>query len=263
MGFFKKIFGKQVDLGEQMPIYFASNEEDYMQRAFEQARESFRYFWRELYWERHRVVPGLDFAMVKICFLDVVDGEEVGEHMWINDIDFDGETISGTLVNEPDAVQNVKNGDRVNAKIDEMSDWMFAVGGRAYGGFSVQAMRSRMQKGELKEHDKAWGLDFGDFNDILVVYEQKEHPENLAEHPMSENMREQFEQYVKEHPSIVTDADELGFTQLHHEALAGNLALINVLLANGADKNIRTKSGKRAIDFAENLGWKDIVKALA
>ena len=151
----------------------------------------------------------------------------------------------------------------MNAKIDEMSDWMFAVGGRAYGGFSVQAMRSRMQKGELKEHDKAWGLDFGDFNDILVVYEQKEHPENLAEHPMSENMREQFEQYVKEHPSIVTDADELGFTQLHHEALAGNLALITVLLANGADKNIRTKSGKRAIDFAENLGWKDIVKALA
>ena len=263
MGFFKKIFGKQVDLGEQMPIYFASNEEDYMQRAFEQARESFRYFWCELYWERHRVVPGLDFAMVKICFLDVVDGEEVGEHMWINDIDFDGETISGTLVNEPDAVQNVKNGDRVNAKIDEMSDWMFAAGGRVYGGFSVQAMRSRMQKGELKEHDKAWGLDFGDFNDILVVYEQKEHPENLIEHPMCKNMREKFEQYVKENPSILTDADELGFTQLHYEALAGNLTLINVLLSNGADKNARTKSGKRAIDFAENLGWKDIVKALA
>ncbi|WP_122863364.1 DUF2314 domain-containing protein [Campylobacter showae] len=263
MGFFKKIFGKQVDLGEQMPIYFASNEEDYMQRAFEQARESFRYFWRELYWERHRVVRGLDFAMVKICFLDIVDGEEVGEHMWINDVDFDGETISGTLVNEPDAVQNVKNGDRVNAKMDEMSDWMFAVGGRAYGGFSVQAMRSRMQKGELKEHDKAWGLDFGDFNDILVVYEQKEHPENLAEHPMSENMRERFEQYVKENQSIITDADELGFTQLHREALAGNLALVNVLLANGADKNLRTKSGKTAADFAKHLGWKDIVKALA
>ena len=263
MGFFKKIFGKQVDLGEQMPIYFASNEEDYMQRAFEQARESFRYFWRELYWERHRVVPGLDFAMVKICFLDVVDGEEVGEHMWINDIDFDGETISGTLVNEPDAVQNVKNGDRVNAKIDEMSDWMFAAGGRAYGGFSVQAMRSRMQKGELKEHDKAWGLDFGDFNDILVVYEQKENPENLIEHPMSKNTHEQVEQYIKEHPSMVTDADEFGYTQLHHEAIAGNLNLVNLLLENGADKNARTKSGKTAAEFAKQMGWEQIVKVLS
>ena len=139
---------------------------------------------------------------------------------------------------------------------------MFAVGGRAYGGFSVQAMRSRMQKGELKEHDKAWGLDFGDFNDILVVYEQKEHPENLIEHPMCKNVREKFEQYVKENPSILTDADELGFTQLHYEALAGNLTLVNILLANGADKNVRTKSGKTAADLAKHLGWKDIVKAL-
>ena len=44
MGFFEKILGKQIDLGEQMPIYFVSSDEDYMQRAFEQARESFKYF---------------------------------------------------------------------------------------------------------------------------------------------------------------------------------------------------------------------------
>jgi len=71
MSFFKKILGKQIDLGEQMPIYFVSSDEDYMQRAFEQARESFKYFWRELYWERRRIAPMLDYAMVKICFLDL------------------------------------------------------------------------------------------------------------------------------------------------------------------------------------------------
>ena len=118
MSFFKKILGKQIDLGKQMPIYFVSSDEDYMQRAFEQARESFRYFWREVYWEHHRIVPMLDYAMVKICFLDVVNGEEVGEHMWIDDVEFDGETIYGTLINEPDSVQNVKLGDQISAKID-------------------------------------------------------------------------------------------------------------------------------------------------
>ena len=263
MGFFKKIFGKQIDLGEQMPIYFVSSDEDYMQRAFEQARESFRYFWRELYWERRRIVPGLDYAMVKICFLDTINGEEVGEHMWINDVEFDGETIYGTLVNEPDTVQNVKVGDQVSAKIGEMSDWLFAIGGRAYGGFSVQAMRSRMQKDELAEHDAAWGLDFGDFKDILVVFEQKEHPENLIEHPMSKNMRGQVEQYIKAHPSMVADTDELGFTQLHHEALAGNLTIVNLLLENGASKNARTKSGKTAAELAKQIGWSEIAKVLA
>ena len=263
MGFFEKILGKQIDLGEQMPIYFVSSDEDYMQRAFEQARESFKYFWRELYWERRRIAPMLDYAMVKICFLDVVNGEEVGEHMWVNDVEFDGETIYGTLVNEPDSVQNVKVGDQISAKFTDMSDWLFAIGGRAYGGFSVQAMRSRMQKDELAEHDAAWGLDFGDYNDILVVFEQKEHPENLIEHPMSKNMRGQVEQYIKAHPSMVADTDELGFTQLHHEALAGNLTIVNLLLENGADKNARTKSGKTAAEFAKILGWSEIAKVLS
>ena len=263
MGFFEKILGKQIDLGEQMPIYFVSSDEDYMQRAFEQARESFRYFWRELYWERRRIAPMLDYAMVKICFLDVVNGEEVGEHMWINDVEFDGETIYGTLVNEPDSVQNVKVGDQISAKFTDMSDWLFAIDGRAYGGFSVQAMRSRMQKDELAEHDVAWGLDFGDFKDILVVFEQKEHPENLIEHPMSKNMRGQVEQYIKAHPSMVADTDELGFTQLHHEALAGNLTIVNLLLENDASKNARTKSGKTAAELAKQIGWSEIAKVLS
>ena len=262
MGFFEKILGKQIDLGEQMPIYFVSSDEDYMQRAFEQARESFKYFWRELYWERRRIVPMLDYAMVKICFLDVINGEEVGEHMWVNDVEFDGETIYGTLVNEPDSVQNVKVGDQISAKFTDMSDWLFAIDGRAYGGFSVQAMRSRMKKDELAEHDAAWGLDFGDYNDILVVFEQKEHPENLIEHPMSKNMRDQVEQYIKAHPSMVTDTDELGFTQLHHEALAGNLTIVNLLLENGADKNARTKSGKTPAELAKQIGWSEIAKVL-
>ena len=96
----------------------------------------------------------------------------------------------------------------------------------------------------------------------MVVYEQKEHPENLIEHPMSKNTYEQVRQYIKEHPNMVTDADEFGYTQLHNEAITGNLNLVNLLLENGADKNARTKSGKTAADFAKILGWSEIEKVL-
>ncbi|MEH1009899.1 ankyrin repeat domain-containing protein [Campylobacter concisus] len=96
----------------------------------------------------------------------------------------------------------------------------------------------------------------------MVVFEQKEHPENLIEHPMSKNMRDQVEKYIKEHPSMVTDTDELGFTQLHHEALAGNLTIVNLLLENGASKNARTKSGKTAAELAKQIGWSEIAKVL-
>ncbi|CAD7287637.1 hypothetical protein LMG7974_00517 [Campylobacter majalis] len=41
-------------------------------------------------------------------------------------IDFDGEFITGTLVNEPNELTNIKNGDSIKVRIGEISDWMFA-----------------------------------------------------------------------------------------------------------------------------------------
>ena len=80
---------------------------------------------------------------------------------------------------------------------------------------------------------------------------------------MSKNTYEQVRQYIKEYPNMVTDADEFGYTQLHHEAIAGNLNLVNLLLENGADKNARTKSGKTAAEFTKILGWSEIAKVLS
>ncbi|KAF5269738.1 hypothetical protein FQR65_LT17944 [Abscondita terminalis] len=53
---------------------------------------------------------------------------------------------------------------------------------------------------ERKEHDKAWGLDFGDYNETLIVSQQKEYPENLEEHPMSDAYYMKIELTDKGHP---------------------------------------------------------------
>lgn len=44
---------------------------------------------------------------------------------------------------------------------------------KAYGGFTIQKMRSDMSPAERKDHDNAWQMDFGDYNDIEIVHEQK------------------------------------------------------------------------------------------
>jgi uncharacterized protein YegJ (DUF2314 family) len=41
-----------------------------MQRAYESARATFRYFWREVAWERRRIIPALSLAAVKAPFSD-------------------------------------------------------------------------------------------------------------------------------------------------------------------------------------------------
>lgn len=262
MSFFKKIFGKQEDTGEKMPIYYVDSAEDAMDRSYKTARDTFGYFWRELYWDRRRIVPALSVACVKVLFTDEVNGEEVGEHMWINDVEFDGENVSGVLVNEPNDVKNVKNGDFVKAPLSRVSDWLFVINGRSYGGFSVHALRANMSAKERTEYDLAWGFEFGDFNDILLAYEQKESPENLIEHPMCKNTADQVREYIANNPSIISDTDELGYTQLHHEAIAGNLGVVEILLEYGADKNAKTKSGKSALDFAKALKWEHVAKIL-
>jgi ankyrin repeat protein len=123
-------------------------------------------------------------------------------------------------------------------------------------------MRADMSDADRAAHDEAWGLNFGDFNDIEIARDQKQHPENLIEHPMSKNMRDKLIDFLKQHPGEITQPDDAGYTLLHREAIAGNLTSIEALLAAGADKNQKTRNGKTALDFARQLDWPHIVAAL-
>lgn len=245
-----------------LKTFLVDGESPQMIEAFKNAQNTFRYFWRELSWEYRRIVPALDLACVKVAFTQDSDKGLVVEHMWINDIDFDGEIIRGTLLNDPCDLTNIKNGDAVTIPLSQISDWMFATREKTYGGFTIQQIRSEMSDKERKQHDKDWGLDFGDFNDILMVYEQKEHPENLTEHPMSINMKEKLADYIQNSPNVVTDKDESGYTFLHRETIAGNKSSVEVLLQSGANPDDQTNNGKTALDFAKQLNWEHIIPIL-
>src|SRR5262245_33688915 len=101
------------------PVFYASESE--LAVANDAARATFKYFWRELSWERRRIVPAFANAVVKIAF------EDRGkiEHMWVADVDFDGESLRGSLLNQPNELQNVRQGDAITARFpDRLGDWM-------------------------------------------------------------------------------------------------------------------------------------------
>ncbi len=238
---------------------FSAEQNDTMAKANQNAQETFGYFWRELYWEYRRIIPALNFGMVKIPFQQEVEGKEpIVEHMWINNVYFDGETIKGELINEPNELTNVKNGDWVSKKVSEISDWLFAIDDETFGGFTIQTMRSQMSDEERQAHDEAWGLDFGDYNDIMIANGQKEDPQFLIDHPMSMNMREEMQKFLRENPEEVSLVDEDGFTLLHRESIAGNKTMVEVLLEFGADKSVKSKFGKTAYDYAQQMHWKHL-----
>ncbi len=229
-----------------------------MLEAYARARATFRYMWRELSWENRRIIPALDFACIKAPFSDAEPDDESDdpqvEHMWINELGFDGEIITGTLMNQPNWLQDYNEGDSVEIPLKEISDWMYSSMGDPYGGHTVQVMRSRMKKAELKKHDEMWGLDFGEPGVVQI--------EDPEDHPMSVNTVESFRESVRENPELIHDVDENGWTFLHSDSLAGNLPTIKVYLKAGADPLLKDVNGRTPITLARLLGWDRVVAEL-
>lgn len=248
----------------EQPADYVIDEDPLMLQAQQTAQETFKYCWRELFWEYKRIVPALDLTYVKVKFEQVLEGdtEPCVEFMWLANIDFDGEKVSGELINEPNYLTYVQQGDYISVGLSQVADWLMGYNGKTYGGFTIQFMRSQMDEAERAEHDQAWGLDFADFNNIQVVLDQDKSPENLAEHPMSINMQESLREYISQHPTALNEKDEEGFTMLMRNSIAGNASIVATLLALGADTQLTNLSGKTAEDYAQLLEWHDVLALL-
>src|SRR5262249_19441391 len=98
--------GARMAYDESSKVVFRKDDAE-MLRAYASARETFRFFWREVAWEKRRIVKALDFANVKAAFAD--DDGEI-EHMWLSQVEFDGQYVSGVLLNTPVSV-DARKGD--------------------------------------------------------------------------------------------------------------------------------------------------------
>jgi uncharacterized protein YegJ (DUF2314 family) len=271
---------------EPSTVFLFDGDDPEMRRAGERARETFRYFWREVAWERRRIVPALDLECVKAPFSDGVrtnpaTGHPEVEQMWITDVDFDGRDVSGELLNSPNWLTSVKQGDAIRIPLGQISDWMYAIEGEVYGAYTVQLLRSRMDEGERAEHDEAWGLEFGDPEVVRLIPTEKPARGGLlkglfgkrqpaaaagglptGDHPMSVNMGPSLRDKIASDPGFMNDPDDRGWTLLHHLALAGSTTGVQVLLEAGANVNAVTTTGLTAADLARALGWDEVVALL-
>lgn len=241
------------------------NESPEMILAFEKAISTFKYFWRELYWEYRRIVPALELAYVKCAFIQENPEDKnqpLIEYMWIDQVDFDGSTISGTLLNQPYIIDNVQAGEAVRLQFDSIVDWMFLSNGNVHGGFTIQEYRKSLDAVNRKEYDEAWGIDFGDPDEIFLVYDQKNCPENLAEHPMCKNILDQFIDVINATPKMITDKDESGNQLLHREVIAGNYLFVQELLRLNINKLVMNNQSMTPLDLAHKMGWTNIVNLL-
>ncbi len=236
------------------PRVFYAEQTQTMEAAYHNARSTFGYFWREMHWERRRIVKACDIAHAKAAFWDYNPNEGV-EHLWMEGIEFDGQMFSGTIINQPNYLRSVQRGQRVSLPPGRLTDWMYVIGGQVCGGFTVNLMRSQMSPEERASHDGAWGLDFGDPAQIQLTPTGSGWSASGGEHPMAVNMAPKLAEQLQSGGLRVGETDAVGWTLLHHEALAGSTPTLQVLLQFGANRAQRTRHGMTAFDLAMSLGW--------
>lgn len=82
-----------------------------------------------------------------------IDGDKV-EHLWLNEVSFDGRLFHGKVDNEPVDIKGVRPGQQVSVSPNEISDWMYVQDGRLVGGYTISAMCQHMSSAEKKQFEK-------------------------------------------------------------------------------------------------------------
>lgn len=108
-----------------------------MRAAIDSARSSVGVLIRRL----GRPSPSSEsYRSVKVRFGD----ERLGEHIWLDNVSFDGVRFHGQLQEDAVAVPGLRAGQWVSALPDSISDWLIVDGGTACGGFTMRVGRSQV-----------------------------------------------------------------------------------------------------------------------
>jgi uncharacterized protein YegJ (DUF2314 family) len=72
------------------------------------------------------------------------DSEDHVEWMWVDVVAFKGNTLEGTLANDPDVITSLRNGQKVKVKLADVGDYLYEKrGGESAGGYSIEVMKKR------------------------------------------------------------------------------------------------------------------------
>ncbi|MFA0923242.1 DUF2314 domain-containing protein [Xanthomonas fragariae] len=152
-------------------MYIANDEDAALQPVDAAACDTVKFLWRELSWEYRRIVPGVEMAAVQLPFATDVSAVDAPSHahVWISNVQFDGDQVSGRQLNDPEWIAGRTAVDAGFAPMADLEDWMSAVDGQIYGGHPIDAMCRTMSLAECAEDDAPWGLDFAETGAVRPV----------------------------------------------------------------------------------------------
>ncbi len=117
-----------------------------MDRAVDEAHKSLGFFVAALQAKK----PDTHDFEIKAAF---IDGEKA-EHLWIDQVRWDGKVFHGRVNNQPLDVRSARLGQRVKIEPKDVSDWMFVKGDKLMGGFTTRVLYARLSPEEKAQFVK-------------------------------------------------------------------------------------------------------------
>jgi len=84
------------------------------------------------------------------------------EHIWLSGISFKENKYSGIVDDVPEAIPNMKMGDTVKIRSEDITDWIYLDQKKLRGGYTIRVIRKRMIESERKKFDAENNFIIGD-----------------------------------------------------------------------------------------------------
>lgn len=137
------------DLAPPPEIAWFSAEHPVMVAAIAEAQKKLSDFQAQVAQDRAKDSPKMEEVFVKAFFPDV-DDPRIGEHMYLDEIEFVDDGIRGVIMNEPRGDLGVEEGDVVTVPLKRISDWFYVINGKGYGGFTLKPVIESLSEEELQ-----------------------------------------------------------------------------------------------------------------
>ncbi len=138
----------KIERENEPTIYNVGSEDEAMNAAILKANETLDDFNKGL------ADFKADSHALKVKFSN---GKDI-EHMWVGDIKYIDGQYSGILNNDPEYITEYKAGDKINIDSGKISDWMYLVNGKLFGGYTIRVIRDKMSEEERQQFDEESGM---------------------------------------------------------------------------------------------------------
>ena len=81
------------------------------------------------------------------------------EHLWITPFHVTEKGFAGRVSNEPDYVESVAEGDEIEFRREDITDWGYVQDGKQKGGYTVCVMFKHMSKEEADAYRRDYGFE--------------------------------------------------------------------------------------------------------